>query len=189
MNRLSTILLICCFLNSCSNRHDKLVEVKILNCIHSKAQDYSGNPIDILVLLTEVESALQMNGLLNANQKDSYLELFEKVKKGDSEFMSVLVELTNKIDNSFLLTVPSNFTVILYCYEEYVDSVNTYEIDSLFFRQYLLLKKIFELGKTEVKDFEVLVTQIDSKSFSNDLYRLPLVLFIYAEIEAYQLMK
>lgn len=186
MNRFSIVFLICCFLNSCSNLHDKRGEDDVLNCIHSKARDYSGNTIDIFVLLSEVERVLELNGLLIADRKESYLELFKKLKEGDEDFMHKLQIVTSKVDKAYLLTVPSNFTSIFYCYEDQLGSLKKSESGSLLYNQYEIMKRIYESGKVDTVDFEDIVTLLDHRNFSKELYRLPLVLFIYAEMEAYQ---
>lgn len=189
MNRFFISFLVSCFLSSCSNGADKREEGEVLNCIRSKAKDYAGNAIDIFVVLAELEKAMELNGLLKTERKDSYLELLVKIKEGDSEFMNQIMTITANVNNAYLVTIPSNFTLILHCYEEHLNTVKTFERESLLFKQYEFLKTIIELGKIELKDFKEILNSIDQENFKNDLYRLPLVLLIYAEIEAYHLSK
>jgi hypothetical protein len=165
-----------------SNNKNIRAEKELTECLRNKGEDYNGNKINLYNILINTEAVLIKEKMLCQNDKDTYLQLYKKVVEGEINSKDIIKKINGKVPQSYLITVPTNFTSILYCYGYVIDHTSL-DKKSVLNKEYRRLKYIFEEGDNSFLQYKKLTDILNNDEFHNPVYRMPLIALLYSQIE------
>lgn len=181
---LPTIMLLI-FLYSCNNNKREVneeIETELFQCLRNSGKDYNGETINLFNTLIEVEAVLIEEKMLKINDKKTYLELYESVIGDKINSKDVLNRINEKVPQSYLITVPTNFSTNIDCFSYVIEKNSSIDTKSVLYKEYERLKHIFENGDSSFSQYEKIIN-ILGEDFNKPIYRMPLIALLYSQIE------
>jgi hypothetical protein len=166
-----------------SNNTNIRAEKELTECLRNNGKDYNGDKINLYNILINTEAVLIKEKMLRQNDKNTYLQLYKKIKEGEINSKDIIKKINEKVPQSYLITVPTNFTSILYCYGYVIENNTSLDKRSVLNKEYRRLKYIFEEGDNSFLQYKKLIDILNNGGFHNPVYRVPVIALLYSQIE------